>query len=565
MPDTPPGSLDPAIVALIETGWPDMASRLGDRREAFVARASEQALQQGLLDANSAARYLNLCFAFGPAFETRPENEWALALLVDERLGNWVKLHQLVRAGAEELARRGGESRQLLINDTRLLDALDRLAKVDGDDTRPPLPRHACDIEALEFRVLEQDWRREYRLEGGAWQHLPGPPAPPALRIDAAAAPVTRLCLLSQAASEGPGTRLQVRQAAHGQCGLPVPHPQLRWLGGHGVMAAQGHAAQTTSWTVGTLAPPAPPPGWGALLLQEPAPELTLLELNTCGLRDRGVPMGSQHVQLWAWPAQQWLLTWQRDRLLEQTWPRQASAPPLPPASQGLRLRLARDGAPRAAPKWSEGLGPGIEAALMAGADKLFTAWSASAQSPRMSLRAGLFNGHAAMTWGMREDAAGLAADPLLRVAADVKLGMTLELLLSGEIEQAGARTQVSLRIALSAELALQLNRDTAQPPLAEVLAPVQQRIRCPVTLEFAPIAGETGLLWSEFGPPTGALVGAFGLRQSPQGGGAWQWFLQLALEPVVAPMAVLDPLLGRSGQHVALLGSVPLLDWSLG
>jgi hypothetical protein len=251
--------------------------------------------------------------------------------------------------------------------------------------------------------------------------------------------------------------------------------------------------------------------------------------------------------------------------MLEQTWPRQASAPPLPPASQGLRLRLARDGAPRAAPKWSEGLGPGIEAALMAGADKLFTAWSASAQSPRMSLRAGLFNGHAAMTWGMREDAAGLAADPLLRVAADVKLGMTLELLLSGEIEQAGARTQVSLRIALSAELALQLNRDTAQPPLAEVLAPVQQRIRCPVTLEFAPIAGETGLLWSEFGPPTGALVGAFGLRQSPQGGGAWQWFLQLALEPVVAPMAVLDPLLGRSGQHVALLGSVPLLDWSLG
>jgi hypothetical protein len=164
MPDTPPGSLDPAIVALIETGWPDMASRLGDRREAFVARASEQAHQQGLLDANSAARYLNLCFAFGPAFETRPENEWALALLVDERLGNWVKLHQLARAGAEELARRGGESRQLLINDTRLLDALDRLAKVDGDDTRPPRlrPRGAGVPRAgagLAPRVPPRRWR----------------------------------------------------------------------------------------------------------------------------------------------------------------------------------------------------------------------------------------------------------------------------------------------------------------------------------------------------------------------------------------------------------------------
>jgi hypothetical protein len=201
----------------------------------------------------------------------------------------------------------------------------------------------------------------------------------------------------------------------------------------------------------------------------------------------------------------------------------------------------------------------------MAGAEKLFAAWSASAQSPHMSLRAGLFNGHAAMTWGLREGAAGLNAEPLLRVVGDFKLGMTLDLVLTGEIEQAGARTQLSLRIALATELALQLNRDTAEPPLPEVLEPVQQRIRCPITLDFAPLASETGLLWSEFGPPTGALVGAFGLRQSPQGGGAWQWFLQLALEPVVAPMAVQDPLLGRSGQHVALLGSVALLDWSLG
>jgi hypothetical protein len=562
MSDTPPGSLDPALIAVIEAGWPDMLARLGDRREAFVAKAGEQARQQGLLDANSAARYLNLCFAFGPAFEARPENEWALALLVDERLGNWVKLHQLVRAGAEELTRRGGDVQALLANDARLLDALDRLGAADGK----PLARKACDIEAIEFRALDMDWRREYRLEGGAWQHLPGPPAPPALRVDATTLPpVPRLCLLSQAASEGPQTRLQVRQAAHGQCALPLPHPQMRWLGGHGVMAAQGHAAQTTSFTMGALPPPAAPQGWGALLLQEPSPELTLLELNSCGLRDRGVPLGSQHLQLMTWPAQQWLLTWQRDRILERTWPLQTSAPPLPPASQGLRLRLARDGTPRAAPKWAEGLGPGIEAALLAGAEKLFAAWSVSAQSPRMSLRAGLFNGHAAMTWGLRESPEGLAAEPLLRVASDLKLGMTLDLVLTGEIEQAGARTQLSLRVSLATELALQLSREAAVPPLAEALAPVHQAIRCPVLLEFSPIAGETGLLWSEFGPATGALVGAFGLRPRLEGGGAWQWFLQLALEPVVAPMAVQDPVLGRSSQHVALLGSLPLLDWSLG
>lgn len=554
---------DSTLLAVIEAGWPDMLARLGERRVAFVERANEQARQQGLHDAASAARYLNLCFAFGPAFETRPENEWALAVLMDERLGNWVKLHQLVRAGAEELGRRGGDAQALLDADSRLLDALDQQHPSDDESL---LPRKACDIEAVEFRVLDLDWRREYRFEGGAWQHLPAPPAPAPLRVGAGEPTVSRLCLLSQAPEEGPQTRLQIRQAAHGQCGLqPALHPQMRWLGGHGLMTARGHAAQTTNCTLSVPPAPAAPPGWGTVLLQEPSPELTLLELNACGLRDRGVPLGSQHLQLWTWPARQWLLTWQRDRVLEQTWPRQTSAPPLAPADHGLRVRLACDGAPRAAPRWAEGLGPGLEAALMQGAERLFTAWSACAQSPRMSLRAGLFNGHAAMTWGLREGAKGLTSAPLLRVAGDFKLGMTLDLLLTGDIEQAGARTQLTLRIALATELALQLTRETAEPALADAMAPLQQSLRAPVTLDFAPIAGDTGLLWSEFGPPTGALVGSFGLRPSPQGGGAWQWFLQLALEPVVAPMAVQDPLLGRTSQHVALLGSVPLLDWSLG
>lgn len=38
MSDTLAGPLDPALVALIEAGWPDMAARLGERREAFVER-----------------------------------------------------------------------------------------------------------------------------------------------------------------------------------------------------------------------------------------------------------------------------------------------------------------------------------------------------------------------------------------------------------------------------------------------------------------------------------------------------------------------------------------------
>lgn len=558
MSDALPGSLPPPLVALIEAGWPEMAHRLGERREAFVQRAAEQARQQGLLDTGGVARYLNLCFAFGPGFEARPENEWALALLLDERLKPWVKLHQLVVAGAAELARRGQDAAPLLGTDARLITALEQ-------DAGSPLPRQACDIEALEFRALDLDWRREYRLAEGLWQHLPGPAAPPALRVDASMVPPAHLHLLSQPAADGPAARLQVRQAPHGRCGLPSPHPQMRWLGGHGLMAWQGHAAQNTSWTL--TAPPAPeaPPGWGTLLLQEPSPELTLLELHTCGLRDRGVPLGSQDLRVWTWPARQWLFTWQRDRLLEQTWPRPPSATPPRPVADGLRVRLARDGAPRSAPQWAQGLGPGIEAALLAGAERLFTAWSGSVQSPRMSLQAGLFNGHAALSWGLREGAAGLTGEPLLRVVGDFKLGQQLELLLTGEVEEAGARTQLTLRVALDTELVLTLSRETAEPPLPEALAPLQQAVRCPVTLAFTPLASDTGLVWSDFGPPTGALVGGFGLRPRLQGGGAWEWFLQLTLEPVAAPMAVQDPLLGRSSRHLALLGSVPLIDWSLG
>lgn len=553
MPD-----IAPALTALIEAGWPEMVARLGERREAFLQRAQEQARQQGLLEAGPVARYVNLCFAFGPAFETRPENEWALALLLDERLAPWVKLHQLVVAGAQELARRGQDAAALLGSDARLLDALDRNAEA-------PLPRQACDIEALEITVLDTDWRREYRLEGGLWQHLPGPAAPAPLRVGAGHDPVAAVHLLSQPASEGGQARLQVRQAPHGRCGLGAAHPQMRWLGGHGLMAWQGHAAQNTSWPLGAPQPPEAPPGWGTLLLQEPTPELTLLELHTCGLRDRGVPLGPQHLKVWAWPARQWLFTWQRDRLLEHTWPRPPSATPPRPVADGLRVRLARDGAPRPAPQWSEGLGPGIERALLAGADRLFTAWSRSVQSPRMSLRAGLFNGHAALTWGLRDGPAGLAGEPLLRVVGDVKLALQIDLVLTGEVEQAGARTQLALRIALDAELLRTVARETAAPPLAEALEPLQQTVRCPVTLDFTPLASDTGLVWSDFGPPTGSLVGAFGLRPRLQGGGAWEWFLQLTLEPVAAPMAVQDPLLGRSSQHLALLGSVPLIDWSLG
>ena len=86
---------------------------------------------------------------------------------------------------------------------------------------------------------------------------------------------------------------------------------------------------------------------------------------------------------------------------------------------------------------------------------------------------------------------------------------------------------------------------------------------RWPVQLDFDPVADEGGLVFAEAGPVTGALTGTLGLRPCPTVGGAWEWFATLAIDPVATRVVVHDPVLGRSECHMALLGSVQLLDWS--
>jgi hypothetical protein len=90
------------------------------------------------------------------------------------------------------------------------------------------------------------------------------------------------------------------------------------------------------------------------------------------------------------------------------------------------------------------------------------------------------------------------------------------------------------------------------------------QRWRWPVQLDYDPVADDDGSIFSEVGPCSGALTGSLGLRPTVTGGGGWEWFATLAIEPVATRVVVHDPLLGRSESHMALLGSVTLLDWSL-
>ena len=124
---TAPPSIDSR--AFLERQWPGVAAKLGDRLEAFLQLVAERAAQHQLSTDAAAARFANLCFAFGAAFESKPENEWALAILLDERLSPWVKLHQLVHRGQAELRRRGSDgaalAEQLRTTDTRVIDALE--------------------------------------------------------------------------------------------------------------------------------------------------------------------------------------------------------------------------------------------------------------------------------------------------------------------------------------------------------------------------------------------------------------------------------------------------------
>ena len=534
--------------------WPAMAGRLGDRCAAFLAAARQQAARRGLVDDAATARYLNLCFAFGPAFEERPENEWALAVLIDDRLDSAVKLHQVLRRGLDALRRRGADPRPLADADAALLDALDAEGR-DADTDALPLPRTACDIEAVELRVADVGWRREYGLRDGAWQLLPGPAAPPAVRIDAGRAPPQRLTVLTHAPGDGPPARLQLRQIAHGGC-AGERHPAVRWLGAHGLSSWRGAEARAVGWPVHALRQPAPATGLGLALAEETSPGVDLLELPTCGVRDDGVPLGTLRTQVWAYPAEPWLFALQRDPAAPDT----ADAP-----SVATRCRIERDGAAVDAVGWLQGFDHDLPQALAGGLERLLGAWRQTAADATLRAVPGLLTGRAVLAWGWREAPAGMAAAPLLRVLADFDLGCTFDLLLEGDIETGGARSRVRLAARGQARLALTAAREAPQPDVTETLLPAVVKFRFPFEIEHDPLATDDGVVCGRLGPCTGALVGEAGLRPRLSGGSGWQWYARLAVEPVLAPVVLHDPLLGQTSRTLALLPAVPLLDWSLG
>ena len=150
--------------------WPAMPERLGERYEDFVDVAVLQAAERGFGHVASIARLVNLWFVWGPAWHDKPGFEWAQGILAAPGEREWLKVHQLVRRSLVELQRLPGtriEPEALARADERVQEVFAPLGR-RGSLHRPqpePLPRAACDLEAVELRLLDDGRHHEYRLD----------------------------------------------------------------------------------------------------------------------------------------------------------------------------------------------------------------------------------------------------------------------------------------------------------------------------------------------------------------------------------------------------------------
>lgn len=573
MPDVValPDAAQARLRELVPANWPELGVRLADKLGAFVGLAAASAATHGLVQQPSVERFLNLCCAFGPNFERRPENEWALAILADDRLGEWVKVHQLVVHGATELKRRGADgnaadgrsaSDQLLRADRALLAAIDAEARATNSDA-VPLARLACDLEAVDIRLLEVDWRREYRSLDGNWQLVALPDTAQSIRIAPGRPAPSLVCVLTRTPAAGVAARLQVRLLTHALCDQDR-HPHVVFAGEDGLSSWTGHNALAVSWRVYCHSAQPCINGLDVVLVEETVPRTSLLQATACGLRDEGVPVGSMQTYVWAYPADQWLFAWEREAAPEQHWPQPANVAPVRPAAP-TRCRLERDGVAVTSARWARAFHDTLDPQLVQGFEALFAAWQKVTTDASMTVTAGLLTGRAALSWGWREGAQGLSGSPLMRVLTDVDLLNSIDLLLAGEIAIGVTRTRVRLIVQGSAPMRRQLARERAVPTLLDSLLPAVGHWRFAYRVEFDPVAVEQGALWSEAGPCAGALVGEAGLRPRTTGGSGWQWYARLDSEALAIPVCLHDPVLGQTRSTLALLPAVRLLDWSLG
>ncbi|TAL19084.1 MAG: hypothetical protein EPO01_15265 [Aquabacterium sp.] len=562
--------------------WPALAERLQDRYPAFVELAVQHAQRHGLADGLCVARYVNLWFVFGPAFDEKPGYEWAREILSDGRRGEAARAHQLSVRTKEELGRRATpkpagpavpgaavgasglptvdvyeSSEEKLAAAMRDSGRLGDLLEGSLDELLP-----ACDVELVEVALKDISWRQVYRKGEAAdapWQRQPLGAFPDRVRVgnDMTALP-PELAVLSS--SRGTPATLVVRTRPLTLCDA---HPRLSLAGAQGLQEWRGRDALAVSLPLFDQSQPGTPAnGLVPPLAVESSPTPHLLKLVTCGIRDAGLPIGELNTRIAVYSAEQWLQVWRLAPLSPIALPEGHGAPLAAPA---LSLKLERDGQQQDHTAWQRGFSR-LPALLHDSLGKLLTAWerTSGVTGGRLEAESALLAGQAGLAWGWREGPLGLVEAPYLHVDAVLELiACALDLRLRGQFDWHGTRSQLLLRCQGRSELRVRAQRDAATLALPAAMQPAQTAFRFPFTLELEPVATED-LALLQAAAPTGAISGACGLRPKTDGPGL-QWFANLKVEAAGAAFTVADPLLGGARQARPLLPAMTLLDWSLG
>lgn len=555
--------------------WPAMPERLGDRYPAFIDLAVQHAERHGLAEGPCVARYVNLWFVWGAAFEDKPGFEWAKAILADTRRSEFVKPHQLVQRSNEELARlqasagnrpagTGLSPDAFTAADMRIIEELADLGRLgSGLPSKVWVPRLSCDLDTVDFVLPEQGARQVYVRTDRDWRRQAlAAPIPP-IRVDASHPAPAGLHVLTHASGEPDSARLQVRVHSHAVCDGDT-HPRVAYTGQHGEWAWRGHEAKAVSWLVESepLAPAQD--GWLVGMAREPLMRLQSLSVSSCGLRNEGAPIGEIKVPVWTYPADQWLLEWRHAARPDLQWPDEAGHRDLGPAAM---VRLERDGALQDAQLWQTGF-TRLHQDLAAGMDRLLLAFerTCGVEQARLDVsQLALMAGQASLSWGFMEGPQGLADKPLMRLEGWLDMIVcALDLQLSGEIALAGSRARLRLRSHGQAALQTTLQRDGAEQPWPDALLPAQTRVVMPFELDMDPLAMPDLAASYPLQPVSGQLIAEGGLRVKPGAGGC-HWFLHIRIEPVATTLLVHDPVLGLISQPRPVLPALTLLEWSLG
>ncbi len=551
----------------LAAAFPGVRERLGARWDDFVAHGALRASTYGLAHMLCVARFLAAWVACGADFEAR--QAWAAAILNDGRRSQGAKAYQLCVRVLEQLrggaVQAGQPAAADFVEALRLLD--EQLA--GGGTLASLLPRErirlgdACDVDAVELRLVDVDWRQHYTAQGGAWRREGCAPQATSVMLvhdplaDAAPRLPDQLTLLSRPPSADAAARLRVRVKAEHRCD-PLLHPLLQCLEPSGQRSVRGDMASDTSFVVHSPAAAAE----GAALPhigEEDSPGFSELTVAGCGLRARGAPVGELSTLLAAHDASQHLIAWRRESSL--AW--QLPAEP-PPPIVAARCRREVDGDVVDSSAWANGF-EALDTQLQQGMARLLTAWEreSGVVDGKLRVDAALLVGSAGITWGWAERPQGIAVPPYMRLEGLFDLvACRLALRFTGALARAGSRSFLELSTEGSESLALAWKRGPDDAALFTVAGQVRVAVDQRFVLSVQPLADAGLAVLGACGPVRGAITGAVGLEQRPDGPGL-RWFVRLQVEPVVVPLRVSDPLLGVQVLQQPLLPAQTLVDWS--